>query len=156
MKRLFAIILTAVLLLTLLPAAVVAADNEVTAGDFTIWATEGGTLTDSDYSFSDGRLVIKSATAVTVKNTAPGTATTNRIDVESENANITLAGVNIDVSNRDYTCAFTVTDQCTGTVTITLADNTVNELSSGLEDAGLQKNSSGSLVIQGGRWGQVA
>lgn len=149
MKRLFAILLTAALLLTLLPAAVVAAENEVTVGDFTIWATEGGTLTDSDYSFSDGRLAIKSATAVTVKNTDPDTATTNHIDVESENANITLAGVNIDVGTQYFLSAFRVTDKCTGTVTVTLADNTVNTLTGSLDCAGLQKDSSGYLIIQG-------
>lgn len=96
--------------------------NPVNVGDFVI---SGKNLTAADYEYDSNLLKIKTASAVEISNTDPTTATTNRIDVLSENANITLAGVNIDVSSG-VACAFTVTDQCTGTVTITLADNTVN------------------------------
>ncbi len=66
-------------------------------GGFT---ASGGTL-GTDYTFSSGVLTIISSAAVTIQNTNPAAATTNRIEVAGGvSANITLAGVNIDVSNQ--------------------------------------------------------
>ena len=116
----------------------------------------GGTL-DTDYTYADGVLTIKSDKAVTIANTDPDTATTDRIEVESGvSANITLAGVNIDVSTMSNTAAFKIEDNSAGDVTITLADGSENTLKSG-GCAGLQKNGSGDsigkLTIQGGTEG---
>lgn len=72
--------------------------TSVIAGAFTITSTDA--LTDDDYSYENNVLTIKSATPVTIANVDPNTpTTTDRIEVEKDvSANITLAGVNIDVS----------------------------------------------------------
>ncbi len=122
-----------------------------TAGDFTITATNGGELTEDDYTYSGGVLTIKSSTPVTIS----GTTTADRIEVKSGvSANITLAGVDIAVSSLDETAAFKIADDSRGNVTITLADGTTNTLKSGTKCAGLQKNGDysnylGMLTIQG-------
>ncbi|MCI6552482.1 MAG: S-layer homology domain-containing protein, partial [Lachnospiraceae bacterium] len=127
-----------------------------TAKPLAIYATNGGTLTyGTDYSYADGVLTIKTDTPITIRNTDPTTATTDRIEVESSvSANITLAGVNIDVSSLSGTAAFKIADNSTGNVMITLADDSENTLKSGGGCAGLQKNGSGNnigkLTIQGG------
>ena len=126
-------------------------ENEQTTGAFTV---TGGTL-GTDYTYADGVLTIKSGTAVTIANTDPSTATSNRIEVEKDVfADITLAGVNIDVSSMSDTAAFKIADDSTGNVTITLADGSENTLKSGYGCAGLQKNGEGEnigkLTIQGG------
>ena len=123
----------------------------VIVGDFTV---TGGTL-GTDYTYADGVLTIKSDMALTIANTDPSTATSNRIEVaEWVDANITLAGVNIDVSSMSDTAAFKIADDSTGNVTITLADGSENTLKSGYGCAGLQKNGEGEnigkLTIQGG------
>ena len=120
-------------------------------GNFTVI---GGTL-DTDYTYADGVLTIKTATPITIANTDPGKATTDRIEVaDGVSANITLAGVNIDVSGSDNTAAFKIADNSRGNVTITLADGSENTLISDYNRAGLQKNGSGGgigkLTIQGG------
>lgn len=71
--------------------------------------------------------------------------------------NITLDGVDIDVSRKSDTGAFVIEYNNTGDVTITLADGSVNKLQSGQLCAGLQKNEwdgvVGKLTIQGGEKG---
>ena len=123
---------------------------------FEIKATNGGALTyGTDYTYADNVLTIKTSTSITIANVDPSTATTtDRIEVaDGVSANITLAGVNIDVSSST-TAAFKIADNSTGNVTITLADDSENKLISGNERAGLQKNGSvegiGKLTIQGG------
>ena len=105
----------------------------------------------TDYTYADGVLTVKSETAITIANTDPNTATTDSIEVaDGVSANITLAGVNIDVSSQNDKAAFKIADNSTGDVTITLADSTTNTLKSGGLCAGLQKNgTNGSLVISG-------
>ena len=128
------------------------AEKEITKGAFIL--TSESELTDDDYSYSGGVLTIKSDTAITISNANPGTATTDRIVVESgASANITLSGVNIDVSGMDNTAAFQIEDNSTGNVTITLAEGTTNTLKSGSNCAGLHKNGNtdniGKLTMQG-------
>ena len=122
---------------------------------FIINSTNGGALTyGTDYDYADGALTIKSDKAVTIKNVDPNTPTTDRIEVaDGVSANITLAGVNINVSDMGETAAFKIADDSTGNVTITLANGTENTLKSGTNCAGLQKNGgeeTGTLIIQGG------
>ena len=128
------------------------AEEKITEGAFIL--TSESELTDDDYSYSGGVLTIKSDTAITISNATPGTATTDRIVVESgASANITLSGVNIDVSGMDNTAAFQIEDNSTGNVTITLAEGTTNTLKSGSNCAGLHKNGNtdniGKLTMQG-------
>lgn len=63
-------------------------------------------------------------------------------------ADITLAGVNIDVSSDENACAFEI-EPSVGDVIITLTDSKSNVLKSGDNRAGLEKaGTSGSLTIQ--------
>ena len=110
------------------------------------------TITDTSVSGKDG-----SGTEVTTVDpdgyVITGTTTENTITV-SGTQNIVLDRVNIDVSEKNYTCAFKIEDNNTGTVTVTLADDSVNTLKSGYNCAGLQKNGDGAgigkLIIKGG------
>ncbi len=119
--------------------------RNVVCGDFTV---SGGTL-GTDYNFENGVLTVLTDTALTIKNTTPGTATTNRIEIDKDvSANVTLAGVNIDASGQIGAAAFKIKDNSTGNVTITLAGD--NVLKSASNCAGLQKNGvSGHLEIKG-------
>ena len=132
------------------------AEEAVSVGAFEV---TGGTK-DTDYSYANGLLTIKTDTALTIKNADPDTATTDRIYVDDGvSANVTLAGVNIKVGSPDTTAPFQIADDSTGDVTITLADNTKNQLKTVIvsidkpECAALQKNGEysdtlGKLTIQ--------
>ena len=132
------------------------AEEAVSVGAFEV---TGGTK-DTDYSYANGLLTIKTDTALTIKNADPDTATTDRIYVDDGvSANVTLAGVNIKVGSASTTAPFQIADDSTGDVTITLADNTKNQLRTVLvsydkpECAALQKNGEysdtlGKLTIQ--------
>ena len=124
------------------------ADNS-DAMDFKVTGGEYGV--DYNYSEDDTTLYILTETAVTIRNKDDVSETTDKIAVgDGINANITLAGVNIDVSETDFACAFRIADNSTGEVTITIADGTTNVLKSGNYCAGLQKNgTSGKLTING-------
>ncbi len=111
----------------------------------------GGTI-GTDYSFENNIIEILTDTPLTIS----GATTAERIEIaDGVNANITLAGLNIDVSAIENTAAIKIADNSTGNVTITLADDTVNVLKSGRYCAGLQKNGDyisedkGKLIIQG-------
>lgn len=114
-----------------------------------------------DYTYDDTtprKLIILSSKPITIKNADPNVPTSNTIKIAKDiNANITLAGVNID-----GTCAIEIEEDSTGDVTITLADGTDNILKSGTGHAGIEKNGNsddigkliingnGSLTVQGG------
>jgi len=125
-------------------------------GTITIAPVNGGALTEAEYEFANGVHTIKTDRAVIIS----GITTTETVVVASGvNANITLNGVDIDVSSTRGACAFKIEDNSTGNVTITLADGTKNILKSGENRAGLQKNgeyisdTQGKLTIQGGTKG---
>lgn len=143
-KRLLSIILTVCMVLTLLPTAALAADGSDQS--FTVTGGESGT----DYTYTGGVLTVLTNTALTIANTDNSTPTTDRIEVTSA-ANITLAGVNIDVSSTDWTAAFKITSSA-GAVSIMLADSSVNTLKSGGGCAGLQKDTTaeGTMLTIGG------
>jgi uncharacterized repeat protein (TIGR02543 family) len=126
------------------PAVALAAEG--TYGEFTV---TGDNL--SGVSYEGGVLTVSSAAPVTISQTAGvGSSTTDRIEVTSV-ANITLNGVNIDVSSTEYTAAFRITSSA-GEVNITLATGSTNTLKSGLECAGLQKDTTAEgtmLTIDG-------
>ena len=124
-----------------------------TVGAFTVTGGTSGT----DYTYADGVLTIMSDTPITIKNTNPNTPTSDRIEVARDFlADITLAGVNIDVSSNSGTAAFKIAYGSFGSATITLADDSVNKLKSGSNCAGLQmiKNlyikGEGELIATGG------
>lgn len=109
-----------------------------------------GVTSDTDYTYENSTLTIKTSTPITIKNTNTG-ATTDKIFVaKNVSANITLAGVNIDCSTSGG-CAFKIDDNTTsGEVTVILADGTTNKLKSSDNNAGLQKcGKGGTLEITG-------
>ena len=129
--------------------------NEVIVGSaFSINATKDGEAlvygTDYTYPADTGVLTILSDKAVTISN-ADIAPTNNTIVVAKDvSANITLDGVDIDVSGTPDTCAFKIADNSEGNVTITLVDGSENTLKSGSGCAGLQKNGeNGTLEIKG-------
>ena len=125
-KRFLAALLAAVLMLSLLPAGASAQGGDLTV----LGGTEG-----TDYTYESGVLLIKTAAELTIS----GTTTTDTILVEKDvDANLTLSGVNIDVSGTFGLCAFAIAENSKGNVHITLAGD--NVLKSGIKCAGLQKN----------------
>ena len=143
-KKLLSIFTALVIVLCIAPVTAVAQDP---TGDFTV---TGGTL-DTDYTYANNVLTVISATPLTIS----GTTTSDRIEVAGGvDANITFAGLNIDVSQKSNTPAFRINDVggvSTGEVTVTIADNTTNVLKSGRYWAGLTKvNGSDGNFLNGG------
>ena len=110
---------------------------------------------DSAYSYTGGVLTITGNGAYAINGTA-STAIDRIVIASGVNADITLSGVNIDMSGRDDTSAF---DMSGATVNLTLVGE--NVLRSGQNRAGLQaysgatliitEESTGSLIAAGGR-----
>ncbi len=94
--------------------------NTMNAITFTI---EGGTA-NTDYTYENGVLTIKSSTPMTIKNSDPNTPTSDRIEINSE-ANLTLAGVNIEATDG---AAIKIADDATFNVNIFLEDGSKNIL----------------------------
>ncbi|MBQ6814578.1 MAG: hypothetical protein IJP13_03465 [Lachnospiraceae bacterium] len=126
--------------------------SELVLTDAMDFSIEGGSYgTDYLYDSNNNVLYILNDTKLTIQNKeGVAVADTTIVTGVDCNANIVLAGVNIDVSDTDGACAFKIPDNSTGTVTITLKDGTTNTLSSGDDCAGVQKNGDeGTLIIQG-------
>lgn len=123
-------------------------------GDF---AVEGGAY-GVDYEYDSNILTVKFPTPLTISMKDGATVpTTDTIVTDSEGANVTLAGVKIDVTEKEKTAAMSVAD---GALDLVLAEGTENSLKSGSECAGLQNNTnrlsitgSGSLETRGGNYG---
>ncbi|MBQ8196191.1 MAG: hypothetical protein IJZ47_12615, partial [Oscillospiraceae bacterium] len=142
-------------------------DNYIHGTQFVVSATNSGeTLVygeDYTYTEDNGVLTIMSDKAITIANADDVEVSNHRIHVNyGVEADITLNGVNIDVSSKNNKGAFVIADNSMGDVTVTLADGSVNVLKSGNNCAGLQKNGpgegigmlticgTGSLSAQGG------
>ena len=168
LKRFSALFVSMCLVLTLLPAAVFAVGTNGGAdsgpakdsgqggvtpyimgtpafvGAFTV-TTLGVKDTDYSYDAQGHVLTVKTATPITIANTASGTPTTDTIVVDSAaGADITLNGVNIDVHTVATAAAMKITGT-SGDVTVRLAGE--NTLISGANRAGLQKESTALLTI---------
>ncbi len=117
------------------------AETSVTVGDFTLTGVD--LVEGEDYSYSDNTLTILSDKNITIANTDSTMATTNRIVIgEGVTANVMLNNVNIDVGSMG-TCALEVA----GTAELYLTLTGTNKLKSGEAHAGLQVNSSATLLI---------
>ncbi len=99
-----------------------------------------------DYYFYDSVLYIDTEKEITISNKIPTQATSCTISVQGRSANIVLAGVNISSDSSD---ALSLEGYGGETVTITLADGTVNRLVGEGERAGLYTDYC-NLVINGG------
>ncbi len=144
-KRLLSILLTACMVLTLLPMAAMAAETTDTFGAFTV--TYDGTAP----TYTNNTLTLGSGN-YTVAMTEGVTQTTDDIIVVSSGAvaHITLNNVNIDVSAKGYTCAFDMTG---ATLYLTLSG--ANTLKSGIGMAGLRVPAGASLTITGQSTGSL-
>jgi hypothetical protein len=124
---------------------------------FTVYAAEGlivtGGVLETDYTYVGDVLTITTGTAISIRSV---TTTSDKIVVQSGiTANITLNGVEIDISATSDACAFDMTG---ATVNLTLVG--ANKFKSGDNKAGLQApngatlniNGSGSLNATGGSW----
>lgn len=88
-KRVLAIFISVLMVLTMLPTTALAEGADETGG----FIVTGGTL-NQDYTFAGNILTIHTDTPLTISGT-----TTNLIQVNNNvNANLTLSGLNIDVS----------------------------------------------------------
>ena len=171
-QRILASILSLVMVLSLLPTAVWA--RETGSGDSQEAEDTAEPAPQSvELDLADGSIVISARGYTqykesgnvsedsgdgnyTIKQTDSTTATTNTITVTGGDQQITLNGVNIDLSKQTegIPCAFAIEG---GNVTVALADGTENTLKSGLIDngttgiscAGLWVGQNASLTITG-------
>ena len=127
--------LLALLLFAGLPVSALAAEWDISSGDITVNAGSGGQT-------------VTQGSQVDVPDSAPvitGSSTENTLTIKAESgqtANVTLSGVNIDVSGKGKAAVSTNGE---GNVSIELdGDNT---LKSATNHAGLEKNNGGSLTI---------
>ena len=128
--------LIALLFLASLPVSAHAATWDIGKGDITVNAGSGGqTVTQGG-----GAAIPDSAPVIT------GTSKENNVTINAEKdqtANVTLSGVNIDVSGAGKAAVST-----TGEGNVNIELNGSNALKSGRSHAGLEKNNDGNLTIQ--------
>ncbi len=160
-KRLWSAILSLCLLLTMVPTTAFAAESPADAPGTS--EDKGSSVAELDLSNGSIEITAEGYTQgeTTVEHTGKyvltGTTTTNTVTVTGGEQEITLGGVNIDVSDmqKGIPCAFAIEG---GQVTLTLADDSTNTLKSGLIDnketgiscAGLWVNQDAALIINGG------
>ena len=116
-------------------------------GDFTVTYLDDA----ADFSYSDDVLLINTESPLEIKNTNPEVSTTDIIRIaDNTDANITLAGVNIDVSGPDMLSPLLVSYNSGSDVTVTLKAETENFLRAGSMSAAIEKDGTqGSLTIDG-------
>ena len=128
--------LLALLLLVSMPMSALAATWDISKGDITVNAESGGQTVRQ----GGGAAVPDSAPVIT------GTSKENNVTINAEKdqtANVTLSGVNIDVSSAGKAAVST-----TGEGNVNIELNGSNALKSGHSHAGLEKNNDGNLTIQ--------
>lgn len=105
LKKLFGWTLTVVMLLTMMLAVTitVSAAETITVGDFTIVSTDGTTVLteNTDYTYKDGVLTIKTTTPVTIGMKDGVTTTDDTFVVDSSKGvtHVTLDSITIDTDN---------------------------------------------------------
>ena len=128
--------LLALLLLASLPVSALAAEWDIGKGDITVNAGSGGQT-------------VTQGSQVDVPDDAPvitGSSDEHSVTINAEKdqtANVTLSGVNIDVSGAGKAAVST-----TGEGNVNIELNGSNALKSGHSHAGLEKNNDGNLTIQ--------
>lgn len=157
-KRITVCLLALLLVIGMIPSAVSALPPSVDknkVGDFYIWTTNTNypLRYDIDYTYIGHELCIKTETPITIS----GSTTTDRIIIDSNtSANITLEGVNIDLSatgdpSQSLPGDSPLSQDSLGKAfTLTLAEGAVNTLKGGYHAAGLRsEHSNGLLTING-------
>ena len=147
-KRLFSVLLSFALMLSLLPAAVLATGSAQQEYDLTNGSIEVAAKADGKQYVTQGSKTdeIEQTSEIVIKQTNNGTTTnTLTITVEAgQTAKVTLSGVNVDVSGTNAAAVATSGD---GNVTIKLSGS--NILKSGENHAGLEKGNTSTLTISG-------
>lgn len=149
MKKIVSLAAALCVITALHPAKIYADSKSV--GAFTV--TGGSWRTDYSYEYKEKVLKVLTDCPLTIRNSGSN-STTDRIVIKKDiNANVTLAGVNIQ---RPTGPALEIEGNrvagSSGNVTITLKEGTTNILKAGYNAAGLQKNGSkatGTLTIKG-------
>lgn len=143
MKRRFFALALALLLAVSLPVSAMAATWYLEDGDITIRATESG----QTVSQGDKHDVKDDDPTISQNDSSTSTSNTITIDAdENATANVTLDGVNIDVSN--HTDNTTAGIQTTGNGDVTIELDGKNSVKSADLAAGLQKENGGNLTIK--------
>lgn len=141
-RRLFALAL-ALLLAVSLPVSALARDWYIDEGDITIRATENGQTVKQ----GDTDAVDDDAPVIKQKDSNESTSNTITINAdENATANVTLDGVNIDVSK--HTDNTTAGIQTTGNGDVSIELDGKNSVKSADYAAGLQKENGGNLTIK--------
>ena len=141
-NRLMSLILSAVLLIPMLPVTARAADAEFTV--------EGGTE-NNDYTLSSNTLTIKTSEPLTISGGTADNPITGQIVIQSNtSANLTLNGVNlkgVDVSTGTTTAQSAVKLSNGSTLTLILAQGSKNTLAGG---AGAGSTGAPAINVLGG------
>jgi len=167
-KKLLSMLLTAALVVSLMPGLTLPAQAasytyHIDYGSITISQnTSDNSKLDVTYFESSGAAssstqTIDASDEIVITQTDSGTSTLNTITFNGDIGNITLSGVNIDVSSKSGYCAFSAAS--TADVYLTLTGT--NILKSGKYCAGLSvggaltitESSTGSLDARGGDYG---
>lgn len=139
-KKLIALLLIATVVSMFIPMRTMAQET----GDFDVTGNSAG------YNFADGVLSFTASGTYSVSMATPGATTTqHRIIINAgttgDPVNVTLNGVNIDVSGTNAACAFDT--QNNSVVKLFIADGSQNTLASGREKAGLHVPGNAVLTI---------
>ena len=158
-RRIASVLLAACLLIGLLPTSALAVETRTDTGAFQITDNEGST--ENSYTYSNGVLTVNDGANITISMVSGATEpASDRIVVAANaTATITLAGVNIEGSDRDDAqniAAKSAIDLSNGSIlTIDLSANAENTLTGGSGNTdgsgapGIHVPDSASLIIQG-------
>ncbi len=114
--------------------------------ELSVRLTNGGAFAEGEYTFADNIHTINTDKSVTIS----GTTTSERIFISNGcDANIILAGIDINVSGIYGAYGIGIADNSTGDVTITLKEGTTNKISAGKYRAAVHKPVSNSNVNSG-------
>ena len=157
-RRIASVLLAACLLIGLLPTSALAVETRTDTGAFQITDNEGST--ENSYTYSNGVLTVNDGANITISMVSGATEpASDRIVVAANaTATITLAGVNIEGSDRDDAqniAAKSAIDLSNGSIlTIDLSANAENTLTGGSGNTdgsgapGIHVPDSASLIIQ--------
>ncbi len=157
MKKRFISMAMALLFIASLPVSAFAEEYDISVGDITVEAKDDGQYVTQANNTETGNSYKQSSETVIT-----GTSQTNTVTIkaaEGQTANVTFENLNIDVSNTGTAMTYDAATNSysytegKGAVVVTGEGDTVidingaNTLNSGVASAGLQKDSTGELII---------
>lgn len=148
-KKLFAITM-ALLLAVTIPLAVLAETYDLSKGSITVDAKEDGQYVSQDGGVQNEK---QTTDTIIIQDKTESETTSNTITINAEKdttADVTLSGVNIDVSSTGSEIPRVSGDVAISTVgegNVDIELDGENTLKSGQDHAGLEKNNGGNLTI---------